>query len=320
MQRKLQQCSLGSVERSTVEGSMMRALAALMLVGIIGVACGQETAQPVDPAGKPRVYALLAALGDQFNVVTEVSRTGTHLSPYARRTYQDVDRVLDRLALHSLDQAIAKIDPESRRIYMTLPPAALDGVPASERGPVAIARIAAELEKLPQRGEWDRIVVAAPAYRALAVDGLGSRQQGFGLFVESQCQAACGGFRSEDQARAIAREPPDGVDAVTSEDKPIKARTFIAPFSYIEVWVLDPKTLAVVDRQQGFDSQKLAEPPEKALDLTDGEAREYVTKRITALIDVSIGTAVVHAEPSLRRGTVEVGPVKEVQPESEPRK
>jgi hypothetical protein len=96
---------------------------------VIGVAFGQETAQPADqPASKPRVYALLAALGDRFNVVTEVSRTGTHLSPYARRAYQAADDLLDRLALNSLDRAIANVDPQSQRIYMTLPAPKLDGV------------------------------------------------------------------------------------------------------------------------------------------------------------------------------------------------
>ena len=74
-----------------------------------------------------------------------------------------------------------------------------------------------------------------------------------------------------------------------------------------------------VDRQQGFDSQRLAEPPEKSRDLSDSDAQKYVAKRIAGLIDVSIATAVMHAEPSLRHGTVRVGPFKEVQPESEPK-
>jgi len=36
-----------------------------------------------------------------------------------------------------------------------------------ERESVAIAAIMAALEKMPERSEWDRIVVATPACRAL---------------------------------------------------------------------------------------------------------------------------------------------------------
>jgi len=168
--------------------------------------------------------------------------------------------------------------------------------------------------------EWDRIVIATPAYRALELSGLGTKQLGFGLFAETQCQAGCGGFRPEDSARAIAREPPAGVDAITSDDQPIKARTFIAPFSYIAVWVLDPKTLAVLDRQEGFDSQKLAQPPEKPLDLSQADGQKYIVMRIANLIDLSVGDAVTRSEVNARRGIVEIGPIKEVTPDGGPKK
>jgi hypothetical protein len=48
---------------------------------------------------------------------------------------------------------------------------------------------------------------------------------------------------SRTDVRDLAQEPPYGVDVVTSDDKTIKASTFVAPYSYIKVWVLDPKTL-----------------------------------------------------------------------------
>jgi hypothetical protein len=299
----------------------MRILLLLALMALAGLAAPVR-GQAVDPPrpAKPRVYALVAAIGDQFSVVSEVSRTGTHLSPYQRRTSHVSDDVLNRLALHSLDQAVARADPNSTRVYMALPALAMDGVAPSEREAVALAQIKRALEGLPQRMEWDRIVIATPAYRALELNGLGTKQLGFGLFAETQCQAGCGGFRQEDSAKAITREPPDGVDAITSDDQPIKARTFVAPFSYIAVWVLDPKTLAVLDRQEGFDSQKLAQPLEKPLDLSQAEGQKYIAMRIANLIDLSVGEAVMHSEVALRRGTVEVGPFKEVKPENEPKK
>jgi len=298
----------------------MRTFAAATMLCLTNLIAGQAASQTVDEQVevKPRVYALLAAIGDQFSVIAEVVRTGSHLSPYERRTNQLPDDILNRLALHALDQAIAKIDPASTRVYMALPAMQLDSVAPSERGSVAISRITHALAAMPQRREWDRIVIVTPGYRALELKGLAPRLQGFGLFAETACQAACGGPRPEDEARASMQEPPDGVDAITSEDKPIKARTFVAPFSYIEVWVLDPKTLAVLDRQQALDRQKLAEPVYRPLDLSDDAGQRYIAMRIANLIDLSVAQAVQHSEINARHGIVEFGRVKEASPDAGP--
>jgi hypothetical protein len=270
-----------------------------------GSAYGQAATEPVNSV-TPRVYALVAAVGEQFSVVSEVESIGSHLSPYRRRTVEVPNNILNRLALHGLDMAIANIDPDSKRIYMAFSAPQMAGIAPSQREDVAISTIVAELEKMPQRLEWDRIVIATPAYRALELNGLASKLQGFGLFSEPLCQGRCG-----DDLHSLGQ---DGVDAVTSEDKTIRARTYIAPFSYIEVWVLDPKSLAILDKQQGFDSQKLGEPRYKPLDLSQTGGQKYVAGRISSLIELSVGSAVMHSELN-RRGKVEVGEPKVVNPD-----
>jgi hypothetical protein len=268
-------------------------------------AYGQAATEPANSI-KPRVYALVAAVGEQFSFVSEVESIGSHLSPYRRRTVEVPNNILNRLALHGLDMAIANIDPDSKRIYMAFSAAQMAGIAPSQREDVAISTIVAELGKMPQRLEWDRIVIATPAYRALELNGLASKLQGFGLFSEPLCQGRCG-----DDLHSLGQ---DGVDAVTSEDKTIRARTYIAPFSYIEVWVLDPKSLAILDKQQGFDSQKLGEPRYKPLDLSQTGGQKYVAGRISSLIELSVGGAVMHSELN-RRGKVEVGEPKVVDPD-----
>jgi hypothetical protein len=270
-----------------------------------GPAYGQAVTEPAN-AIKPRVYALVAAVGEQFSFVSEVPSIGSRLSPYRRRTVEVANNVLNRLALHGLDKAIANIDPDSKRIYMALPAAQMAGIAPSEREGVAIKTIVAELEKMPQRLEWDRIVIATPAYRALELNGLANKLQGFGLFSQPLCQGGCG-----DDLHMLGQ---DGVDAVTSEDKTIRARVYIAPFSYIEVWVLDPKSLAILDKQQGFDSQKLGERGYRLLDLTESVNQNYVAGRISSLIERSVGGAVMHSELN-RTGKVEVGEPKVVNPD-----
>jgi hypothetical protein len=274
---------------------------------VAGHAQAQVAPETVD-AVKPRVYALVAAVGAQFSVVSAVQSIGSHLSPYRRSTIEVPDNILNRFALHGLDKAIANIDPKSQRIYMTLPAAQIDGVEPSQRESVAIGKIVSELEKMPQRLEWDRIVIATPAYRALELNGLAGKLQGFGLFLQPLCQSdatiSCEyGFR-----------PPSGPHAVTPENKVIAANAFLAPFSYIEVWVLDPKTLRVLDKQQGFDNQKLADPMARMLDISQSANRQFLASRINSLIELSIATAVAHTELS---GKVEVGEPRVVNPDDD---
>jgi hypothetical protein len=268
---------------------------------------GQAAPEAVD-AVKPRIYALVAAVGAQFSVVSVVPTIGSHLSPYRRSTIEVPDNILNRFALHGLDRAIANIDPNSKRIYMTLHAAQMDGVEPSQRESVAIGKIVAQLEKMPQRLEWDRIVVATPAYRAQGFDGMASKLQGFGLFLQPLCQSDAAisceyGFR-----------PPSGPHALTPENKVIAANAFLAPFSYIEVWVLDPKTLAVLDKQQGFDNQKLADPTARMLDISQDANRQFLASRINSLIELSIDRAVKHTELS---GKVEVGEPRVVKPDDD---
>jgi hypothetical protein len=290
------------------------AAAAICLFGFAySMAYGETVSDGASPE-KPRVYALVAAIGEHFDQVHEVSSTGSHISPYRHKASTVSSNLLNRLALHSLDKAIATIDPSGTRIYLSLPAAQMDSAAPSERDNVAIAAVVAALEKMPQRLEWDRIVVATPAYRALDQNGMAGKLQGFGIFNQSLCQGGCGSPFVPGPGPGLAPEPPGGIAAITMDDTPIKARTFVAPFSYIEIWVLDPKTLAVLDKQQGFDSQKLAEPSYKA-PLSDADAQKYVANRFVNLVELSIGEAVKHSEVNLLPGKVEVGPVRVVEPD-----
>ena len=71
----------------------------------------------------------------------------------------------------------------------------------------------------------------------------------------------------------------------------------------------------MIDTQQGFDSQKLAEPVSKpALDVGDERGQKYVARRVTALIDRSVSTAVMRSELNGGTPNVEVGEIRDVTP------
>jgi hypothetical protein len=294
----------------------MRALAAALAFSLVcDVSLAQGADAPAQPA-KPRIYALIAAIGEEFTTVNEYrQQVGTHIAPYRRTTEKVQDNLLNRLALHGLDKAIAAIDPSSTRIYMSLPAAQVDRVTPAKRDSAALSAVTAELAKVPQRLEWDRIVVATPAFRALARDGMAGKLQGFGVFNQPQCQAGCPNWRVN--GSGVEAEPLDGVDAVASDDTTFKAKTFIAPYSYIKVWILDPKTLEILDVQQGFDSQKLAEQRHKP-PMESADWQNYLAGRIVALIEMSVGEAVLRSEINTPKGVGTVGPIRRIDPDELP--
>jgi hypothetical protein len=261
-----------------------------------------ETAKPV----KPRVYALVAAVGAQFSFVHEVKSVGSHLPPYRRSTVDAPDNILNRIVLQSLDKAIVNIDPDSTRIYMSLAAAQMDKVAPSQREHVAISKIVSELEKMPQRLEWDRIVIVTPAYKLFDHNDMADRLQGLGVFTQPLT-----GMLDALNISPMPFESLSGPDAVTPEGKAVRVRTFLAPYSYIQVWVLDPKTFAVIDKRQGFDSQKLADPMSGSLDINQSVRKEFLAGRIISLIEQSVHEAVMQTE---LRGKVEVGELKQIKP------
>jgi hypothetical protein len=263
---------------------------------------------------KPNTYVLVAAIGSQFTEVTDAPRVGSHLPPFRRNISELPDNLLNRVVLNGLDNGISRVDPDSERVYLSVAPGRVDGVSPLKQSSVALARIVAALEKMPKREGWDRIVVALPAYALLTRYGMPGRIEGLGAFAESQCQAGCGIGHVPTYPTELDPEPLSGVEALTSEDEVIKAKTFLAPFSYIEVWVLDPRTFAVLDRQQGFDHQKLAERPWKPA-MTDSDRQKYLWRRAFDLIETSVRAAVTQSVVNSRRTEVDVGPVKDVTPD-----
>ncbi len=228
----------------------MRNVLPILGLCLITLAAGDADAK-AEAEAKPKTYALLAAMGGQFTFVYQVLHVGSHLSPYRRNAVDAPENVINRLVLQSLDEAVHEVDPGAKRIYLALPAPQVDKVPPAQREEVAIGQVVAQLEKMAQRTEWERIYVVTPAYSALERDGM------------------------------------------------------------IEVWVLDPKTLAVIEKRATYDSQKLYDPMSGSLDMSQNIDKKVLAQRIVSLIDRSVYKAVTGNE---RRGTVELRDGKVINP------
>src|SRR5687768_7957434 len=109
-------CSSGSKMVGVMERFYRAALAAAAMTASL--------ASDAAPAGEtPRTYALVAAIGSRFEVMTSKQQTGSHIPAFDRRAYAVNGNVLNRLALQGLDQAVARYEPESHRIYLSTSPA-----------------------------------------------------------------------------------------------------------------------------------------------------------------------------------------------------
>ena len=278
---------------------------------VVALAYGQSVsvgAQPANPA-RPRVHALIAAVGEQFTLIQQKPNVGSHLPPFERVSVKVEGNKLNRAVLVALNDAIASTDPASKRIFMTLPAATMDGATISEREAFAIGQVVGFLEKMPERLDWDSIVVATPAYKAFQLNGIPGQLAGFGVYYQPLHgnRDFITGVHDFDEYL--------GEESVTPENKTVRNLRFTAPFSFIEIWVLDPKTLAVLDRQRRFDNRKLYDPFSDAVSIRHNISDAVLVKNISSLIMRSVAAAVLHTDILTRREIVIVHDPKLVPPE-----
>jgi hypothetical protein len=275
--------------------------AAALLAAFSFAAAAREPSAPL----APKTFALVSAVGDMFYSVNELpnSKTGTRLESYRRNLHQAPDNALNRLVLASLDQAVGRMEPQSKRTYI----AVATPRPRSETArmqDLAIEQVLEHLKPMPERSQWHRIVVATPSYRTMAADGMPGRIQGAGVFIEgaSVGQFSYSHVKNKPPANDMKVETPSGEEA--------SASWFIAPYFAIKIWILDPRTFEVLDSQEIFQHKKYFDPDSDSMDITANVDRRFLATKIVELVERTTREAVMSTE---LRGTVDVkerGPVE----------
>lgn len=250
--------------------SAARGLVASLLV----LAAGAASAAPEAP--KPRTFALVSAVGGEFQYVRRRQQVGTNLEPFSRHSARVPGGALDNAVLRGLDRTVAASDPESERVFIVLNPVEMEGVRPADRERVAIGKVVSALDPLPQRAGWDRIFVVTPHYRYGEMQGLGSKLGGIGVFVQPLSRGRIGSVDLD-----IALEALDDPDTMTPDGRPSRSYTYVAPFFYTKLWVLDAKTLQVIDTEERFDYQKIYDPSWTAIDV----ARNFTPEDLAAQVE-----------------------------------
>jgi hypothetical protein len=284
-----------------------------LLASTAPVTAAPEPAANTPTAQKKQIFALVAAVGDQFTYVRQREVTGSNvIDNNTRKTLKVNGNGLNLSVLRGLDTAIERAHPNSERVYITLAAEEMENVLPQDREAVAIGKIVSALEKRPERATWDKIIVATPKYLQSERQGMGPKLHGLGIYV----QPLTGGTIEGGEGNPDIDVSSQGLSDTTNPEDRSKNRSkiYVAPYSYIQVYVLDPKTMRVIEKNARHDFQKLNDPNSTALDVGKSIPLEVLAKSVSDLVERSAARAVGETEVGVTVQIEEVRPGATAKP------
>lgn len=283
---------------------------ALRVVSICMLALAAVPAWAETPE-RPKTYALVSAVGDDISIVRARRTTGTHFEGYVRSTMPALNGVIHLAMLRGMDRGIARREPQSTRVFLRLSPGQLDDVPVHEREQAALDRLRNALQALPQRKDWDEIIVITPHYRFSEMQGLPGKLHGVGIYFNNLGNEAEAFLRRTFGSSGTPIEPEVvGLDGASTG----RSSSYVALFSYTKVWFLDAKTLQVNQSEPWIVDEKLYDPMSTALDVGQMFTPEQLVRSFESFVERSATRSVVSTRPVVEPGDLQiVGPVRSPQ-------
>jgi hypothetical protein len=289
--------------------SALLAAAAISLPGVTVAqtvaalpATATAAAPATTPAPAPRVFALVAAVGDQFQYVRQKESVGSNfIDNHTRQTLKVPDHSLNYAVLRGLDRAVELDYPGAERVLL-----AVKGVPEiqaalpQDREALTMKHVLGVLEANPARKDWDQIIVVVPKWLMSGRQGIGGKLTGIGVYVQPL------GEEMDKSGDFV-----DDVVEDTARDQ-VRSRRFVAPYFYVQVTTLDAKTLKVIKSESRYDFRKIVDKESTALDVAAQFTPEQLASHMQRFVETSALKAVNEKADT---GTVQVGPVKTVSTE-----
>ncbi len=287
---------------------MKRLALAVLFSAMAMVAVAQTAPASANvPTERQKTHVLVSAVGDRFTMVRQREQVGSNvIDNFYRSTFNVPNNLLNNVVLRGLDRAVAAEDPNSKRIFMTLAPAELNGVLPQDREKVAIGKLVSGLENHPDRKNWDKIYVVTPKFLLSEYSGMGPKLQGFGVYIQPLKGGKIDDIESGTEIDATNNAESDTLDP---EGDGVKSKVYVAPFSYLSLYVLDAKTMNVLEKNTRHDFRKLFDPKSTALDVAKSIDLAFLGENIESLVERSVMKAVKDVEDKVR---IEVGDVKPV--------
>ncbi|TAG04441.1 MAG: hypothetical protein EAZ30_04875 [Betaproteobacteria bacterium] len=252
----------------------------------------------------PKNIALISAVGDQFSVVRQKQTVGTNfIDNHTRQTVTVPDQGVNYAVLRGLDRALAIEHPQSNRVFLTLAPEETPTtVLPQDREAYVYKRAVSLIESMPQRKDWDQIVLVTPKWLLSARSGMGSKLTGVGLYV----QPLEGGSISVDGSNFESEIGLSlGDDVETPNKDQVRSKTYLAPFFYATVTTLDAKTMKVITQESRHDFRKIYDPESTAIDVQ----KSIPADKLAGMIDRFMETAAFRSMTK-QSSSVEIGPVR----------
>lgn len=249
-------------------------------------------------APAPRVFALVAAVGDQFQHVRQKESVGTHLDPYSRRMLTVPDQALNVAVLRGLDRAVALEYPEAERVLLAMrPDVAVQLALPQDREALTMEGVMRMLQTHTDRARWDQVIVVTPKWLMAERQGMGTKLSGIGLYVQPL------GPLSESFDDGLL---PDAAETVDREST--TSKRFVAPFFYVQVTTLDAKTLKVIKSESRFDFRKIVNKESASLDVEAAFTPDQLASHIQRFVETSALRSISNQSSSVEIGTVRTLP------------
>ena len=288
------------------------ALLAAAAISLPGITVAQTVAAPpatataaapvTTPATAPRVFALVAAVGDQFQYVRQKESVGSNfIDNHTRQTLKVPDHSLNYAVLRGLDRAVELDYPGAERVLLAVKGVLeIQAALPQDREALTMKHVLGVLEANPARKDWDQIIVVVPKWLMSGRQGIGGKLTGIGVYVQplGEEMDKSGDF-VDDVVEDTAREQ-------------VRSRRFVAPYFYVQVTTLDAKTLKVIKSESRYDFRKIVDKESTALDVAAQFTPEQLASHMQRFVETSALKAVNEKADT---GTVQVGPVKTVSTE-----
>ncbi len=252
----------------------------------------------------PTQIALISAVGDQFTLVRQNRSVGSNvIDNYARRTVTVPGQAINHAILRGLDRALAIETPNSNRIFLALAPEETpESILPQDRENHVYQRAVRLIEAMPQRKDWDQIVLVTPKWLLSARSGMGSKLTGVGLYVQP---LESDSLNNDGNNFATEIGLTLGDEAETPNKDRARTQTYLAPFFYTNITTLDAKTLKVIKREARHDFRKIFDPESAAIDVQNS----IPTDKLAGMIERFMETAAFRALTK-QSSSVEIGPVR----------
>jgi hypothetical protein len=299
---------MSSLKRIVVSLSLA-ALAAFAAVSASSDVSAQTT-------NAPKTIALVSMVGDEFSFVVQKQATGSNvIDNYTRKTIRVPGQGINMSVLRGLDEAVRREYPDSERVFLAIPHD-METLPSDpkQREEAAFTKAVSLLETMPQRQQWDQIVLVTPRWLFSARSGMGSKLSGIGLYMQPLTSAKLESQTGENLLNDLGLQLEEETETL-KRGQMARSETYMAPFFYAVVSTLDAKTMKVLKREERYDFRKVSNPDSTAISIMNS----FEPEQLAGVIDKFIETAALRSVTD-KRGSVEIGPLRDSRTPQAPEK